>query len=109
MRQVGVLAAAGLYALEHHVERLPEDHRRAKQLAAGLAGIAALELDDRGVDSNMIFARPRQGAPERLTAALEERGIRIAKPTPWTRLVTHLDIDDDGIERTVAAFRAALA
>jgi len=106
MRQVGILAAAGLHALEHHVERLAEDHRRAKALASGLAGIDGLELDERGVDSNMVFVRPRGGDASALTASLEERGIRIAEPRPWTRLVTHLDIDDDAIERTVAAFRS---
>ncbi|HKY95977.1 MAG TPA: low-specificity L-threonine aldolase [Kiloniellales bacterium] len=108
MRQAGILAAAGLHALEHHVDRLAEDHRRAKELAAGLAEIDALELDDRGVDSNMVFVRPRRADPKALTQRLEERGIRIAAPHPWTRLVTHLDIDDAGIERTVAAFRACL-
>ena len=108
MRQVGVLAAAGLHALEHHVDRLAEDHRRARQLAEGLAGLDALELDARGVESNMVFVRPRRGDGSELTARLEERGIRIAAPKPWTRLVTHLDVDDDGIARTIAAFRAAL-
>lgn len=108
MRQVGILAAAGLHALEHHVERLADDHRRAKRLAEGLATIDALELDDRGVETNMVFVRPRSADAAALTQRLEERGIRITQPKPWTRLVTHLDIDDDGIERTVAAFRACL-
>ena len=108
MRQIGILAAAGLHALEHHVDRLADDHRRAKQLAAGLAEIDALELDDRGVETNMVFVRPRSADAGALTQRLEERGIRITAPKPWARLVTHLDIDDDGIERTVAAFRACL-
>ena len=108
MRQVGILAAAGLYAFEHHIGRLAEDHRRAQVLAKGLAEIDALELDDRGVETNMVFVRPRSADAKALTHRLEERGVRITTPGPWTRLVTHLDIDDDGIERTIAAFRASL-
>jgi len=107
MRQAGILAAAGIHALENHVDRLSDDHRRAQALANGLSEIDALEVDVQAVQSNMLFVRPRRaedGAP--LVRHLAGRGIRIAVPSPWSRLVTHLDIDDDAVTRTVDGFRA---
>jgi threonine aldolase len=100
MRQAGIIAAAGLYALEHNVARLAEDHRNAGRLAAGLRGLdLAVEQH-----TNMVFARV--SSPERLAAHLADRGI-IVLPGTRMRLVTHLDVDASGIERALEAFRAA--
>lgn len=93
MRQAGVLAAAGLYALGHHLERLAEDHRRARQLGAQLghhspveSNILRLNISDYGWTG-----------PD-LAAAARARGVRIGVAGPaQVRLVTHLDVDDDGV------------
>ncbi|HJS39069.1 MAG TPA: low-specificity L-threonine aldolase [Burkholderiales bacterium] len=93
MRQAGILAAAGLYALEHNVERLAEDHANAERLAAGL-----------GVEppsSNMVFVPSVSGLVEHLA----KQGV-IALPGARLRLVTHLDVDRAGIERAIAAFNS---
>ncbi|MDH5222595.1 MAG: low-specificity L-threonine aldolase [Betaproteobacteria bacterium] len=93
MRQAGILAAAGLYALEHNVERLAEDHANAERLAAGL-GVAPPA-------SNMVFAPSVPGLVEHLAA----HGA-VVLPAPRLRLVTHLDVDAAGIDRTIAAFQS---
>ena len=99
MRQAGILAAAGLYALENNVERLAGDHRRAARLAAGLQG---LDLPAE-VHTNMVFVRPPPDRIQGLAEYLKARGVLVLA-APRLRLVTHLDVDDDGIERAVAAF-----
>ncbi|MDH5558823.1 MAG: low-specificity L-threonine aldolase [Alphaproteobacteria bacterium] len=104
MRQAGILAAAGLYALDHHVDRLAEDHANAKRLAEGLAACKGLAVDT--PETNMVFIAPRAEDLEPLRAHLAERGIIIAAQRPKTRLVTHLDITSEDIERTIEAFRA---
>jgi threonine aldolase len=91
MRQAGVLAAAGLYALENNVERLAEDHANAGRLAKGIGAPAP--------SSNMVFFDSRPGLPEHLS----KHGV-IVLPGPRLRLVTHLDVDEAGIDRAVAAF-----
>ena len=102
-RQAGILAAAGLHALDHHVERLAEDHARAARLADSLRGIGGIDL--LGQHTNMVFINVPAEQLRALDAHLREAGIRISIGyLPTLRLVTHLDIDDDGIERTVAAF-----
>ena len=87
LRQAGILAAAGIHALAHNVERLTEDHDNAALLAAELATIEALEVDPR-VDTNMVYFLPRHGGFSRLTDYLYERNILISGP----RLVTHMDV-----------------
>ena len=102
-RQAGHLAAACLHALDHHVARLAQDHARATRLAEGLRDIAGIEL--LGQHTNMVFIDVPADRLRELDAHLHEAGIRISIGyLPTLRLVTHLDIDDDGIERTVAAF-----
>ncbi len=93
MRQAGVLAAAGLYALEHNIERLAEDHANAERLAQGIGAAAP--------QSNMVFAESRPGLVEHLA----EHGV-IVLPGARLRLVTHLDVDAAGIDRAVAAFNS---
>lgn len=105
MRQAGVIAAAGLYALEHHVERMAEDHANARRLAEGLADIDGLDVDVDAVDTNMVFIRPRAEDETGLRGHLAERGIVIGKGRPAIRLVTHLDVTEEDVDRVVAAVR----
>jgi threonine aldolase len=98
MRQTGILAAAGLYALENNVERLAGDHRNAARLADGLR---ALDLVVE-VQTNMVFVRVPADKLGGLAEHLRTRGV-LALPAPRMRLVTHLDVDAAGIERALAA------
>jgi len=102
MRQAGIIAAAGLYALDHHVDRLAEDHANAARLAAGLAGIPGLEVEP--PQTNMVFVRVPADRTAALKAHLEQSGV-LALIGPRTRLATHLDVSADGIDCAVAAFR----
>jgi threonine aldolase len=107
-RQAGMLAAAGLHALDHHVARLAEDHARAARLAAALGEVRGLRL--LGQHTNMVFVEVPAGRLRELDAHLREAGVRISIGyLPTLRLVTHLDVDDAGIERTAEAFRTFFA
>jgi threonine aldolase len=107
MRQSGMVAAAGLYALDHHVERLADDHARAKRLAEGLAALPGVELDPATVETNIvIFAVPDAAA---FAAALAAEDVEMSHFGPTRmRAVTHLDVDDEGIERALAVAAQAL-
>jgi threonine aldolase len=101
MRQAGVLAAAGLYALENHVQRLAEDHENAEYLAAGLRGLG---LNVVPPQTNAVYVDvPAQQIP-RFKAHLKQRGV-IVTVTPRTRLVTHMDLPRAKIEAALQAFR----
>jgi threonine aldolase len=100
MRQVGVLAAAGLYALEHNVDRLAEDHANAALLASGLAA-AGLKVEP--VQTNMVFAHVPADAVAPLSRHLESHGVK-ALVSPKLRLVTHLDVGRAEVERAVEVF-----
>jgi threonine aldolase len=102
MRQVGILAAAGIYALEHNVERLADDHANAERLAQGLAALG-LKVDP--VQTNMVFAAIPRDSVEGLKAHLAANGVK-ALVGPRLRLVTHLDVDRAAIDRAVAVFAA---
>lgn len=102
MRQVGVLAAAGRYALAHHIERLADDHARARRLAEQLGA------DPGEVDSNIVVLDVADAAV--VAAAAREEGVLISALGPrFLRLVTHLDVDDAGIERAIGVLRPLLA
>ena len=102
MRQAGMLAAAGLHALDHHVARLADDHRRATALAEGLRGLPGIEVVAQ--HTNMVFLDVADGRTAELKERLEARDIRIAAGYgSRVRLVTHLDIDDAGLARTIGA------
>lgn len=107
MRQSGILAAAGIYVLEKHVERLVEDHANARRLAEGLAALAGCEVDPEKVQTNMIYV----GLPEErivgLADRLKERGILIYPGNPL-RLVTHLDVSAEAVERALGVFSEVL-
>jgi threonine aldolase len=110
MRQVGILAAAGLWALAHNLERLPEDHARARRLAEGCAAIEGLRADV--PDTNIVMIHVEEGAPdpESLSARLEELGVLILPSGPGRlRAVTHMDVDDDSVEQALGALRRAVA
>lgn len=102
MRQSGVLAAAGLYALEHNLARLSEDHANAGRLAAGLV---AMGLDADAPQTNMVFVKIPQERVAALGAHLAQAGV-VVLPGARMRLVTHLDVDAEGIERALKAFGA---
>jgi threonine aldolase len=107
MRQSGIVAAAGLHALDHHVDRLADDHGRARRLADGLAGLPGVEIDAATVETNIvIFGVPDAPA---FCAALEREGVGMLPVGPSrVRAVTHLDVDDGGIERALEAAGGAL-
>lgn len=96
LRQSGVLAAAGLYALEHNVDRLAEDHRRAKALAEGLARHEALRVTM--PETNILWVDMVADLGERFTAYLGEHGVGITGRYGQQRWVTHLDVDDEDVE-----------
>jgi threonine aldolase len=104
MRQVGILGAAGLYALEHNVDRLAEDHANAERLAKGLAGLG-LKVDP--VQTNMVFAAVPKDQAAALKKHLESQGV-VTLGGAKMRLVTHLDVDAAGVDRAVSAFASFL-
>ncbi len=114
MRQAGIIAAAGVHALEHHVERLTEDHAKARRLAQGLAQIKGISIDPEGVETNLVFFDLDEDtgltAPE-LSQRLEKgHGVRIGdSDLRRLRAVTHLDVPEDGVDKALAAVRAILA
>jgi threonine aldolase len=106
MRQAGIVAAGALWALDHNIERLAEDHANARALADGLAAIGAVTIDPATVETNIvIFEVPE---PIALVSALAERGIELSAFGDRVRAVTHLDVDAAGIDRTLAAIRELL-
>lgn len=108
MRQAGVIAAAALHALDHHVERLAEDHENARALAEGLAEIPGVRVDPATVDTNIVVFDVEDAGT--LLGALHERGVEMTPISPTrVRAVTHLDVDRDGIDRALTAVSAALA
>ena len=111
MRQAGIIAAAGIYALEHHVERLADDHVRARRLAAGLAEVPGIALDAGQVETNIVIFDVRGTsltADQFAARTLASHGVRFSVIGPSTvRAVTHLDVPPDGVERALEAARAA--
>ncbi|WP_235935925.1 low-specificity L-threonine aldolase [Devosia aurantiaca] len=100
LRQSGILAAAGLYALEHNVVRLADDHRRAKRLAEGLARHEALRVTM--PDSNIVWVDMGSETGEQLTPYLAQHGVGITGRYGQQRWVTHLDVGDDDVEAALA-------
>jgi len=112
MRQAGILAAAGIVALETMVERLREDHANAQRLAAGLAALPGLRIDPAQVQTNILIfevARPDLDAPG-LVTKLHARGVKCLATGPdRIRMVTHKDVSRAGIERALAVLGELLA
>jgi len=111
MRQVGILCAAALHALEHHRARLADDHANARRLADGLAGVAGVRVVADEVETNIvIFEVTGLTAPEVARRTEAAAGVRLHAIAPTRlRAVTHLDVDRAGVDRAIAAVRAALA
>jgi threonine aldolase len=111
MRQAGIIAAGGIWALRHHVKRLAEDHANARRLAEGLARLPGVSLDPKTIDTNIVFLEltgslVAPAACERMLA----RGVRMgALGTRTIRAVTHLDVDAGAIERALAVARDVFA
>jgi threonine aldolase len=111
MRQAGVLAAAGLYALDHHVERLAEDHANARALAERLAAARSAELDLATVQTNIVIFRTRPGAPDAaaVVAAARAEGVLVSAFAQRTvRAVTHLDVTREQCLRAAEVLAAIL-
>ena len=112
MRQAGFLAAAARHALKEHVQRLAEDHRRARALAEALGQLPHVALPYGAPQTNMVFftcCHPRLSVAE-ILAALRERGVLLGTMGPTlVRAVTHLDVDDGGIEQAATALRRVLS
>ena len=105
MRQAGILAAAGILALQNHVDRLAEDHANAQILGEGLSRIDEIEIDMAQVQTNMVFASLRTGSPDALAAYLKDAGVLIEIGNP-IRLVTHMDVNTEDIHRAISLFEA---
>jgi threonine aldolase len=112
MRQAGIIAAGGVYALRHHVGRLAVDHQNARVLADGLAEIPGVSLDPAGVETNIVIfdVGPTGLSGEEFNArTVASHGVRFSVLAPTTvRAVTHLDIESSGISRALEAARAAV-
>ena len=103
MRQAGVLAACGLYALGHNIERLQEDHDNAKTLTDGLSSIDALKIES---ETNMVFVEPKPEDHAAFCEHLAADGIVTGGQSPKMRLVTHLDLSSDDIDQVVQSAKS---
>jgi threonine aldolase len=112
LRQAGILAAAANYALDHHRERLSDDHRRARQLADAIANTPGLTCDVRRVQSNLVYFGTAPGHPmgalddagrPAVVGLLRERGVWVTGSAVRLRAVLHLDVDDAALDRVLTA------
>jgi threonine aldolase len=111
MRQVGIIAAAGIYALNHHLERLKEDHHNAKRLAVGMKEFKGVSIDPKHVETNIvIFDVTDTGMTgAQVAEAMKKEGVLIhAFGKTQIRLVTHLDVSSEDIEIALKAFKKVL-
>ena len=107
MRQSGVVAAAGLYALDHHVERLAEDHENARLLAEGLAEIDGVTIDPSKVDTNIVVFEVADAT--KTGDELRSAGVQVTRlDATRLRAVTHLDVDRGGIDRALEVMRSII-
>jgi threonine aldolase len=101
MRQAGVLAAAGLHAIEHHIERLRDDHAHARRLATGLA---ALGFETNAPETNIVLVKTADSA--RFAAEARARGVLLgARDAFWLRAVTHLDVSASDVDDALGRLR----
>ena len=112
MRQVGIIAAGALYALDHNVDRLADDHAHARRLASAVAGCTGLFVDLPSVETNIIYidVDPAMGPASALADRLREHDVWMLATSPQRlRAVTHLDVSGDDIERAIELIRRVLA
>ena len=113
MRQAGVLAAAGLYAIDHHLKRLPEDHANARALAEALVGAKNLAVDLSQVHTNIVMIDVLAGTAQAVIAVAREEGVLLGSASAHRiRAVTHLDVNRDGVmhaAKVIADIAATLA
>jgi threonine aldolase len=108
MRQAGILAAAGIYAIDNHFERLAEDHRRAKAIAEGIAHLPGVELNPKEVETNIILftVRSPHYTADAWVERMREKGILMLTMGPdRVRMVTHLHITDEDVDRVIDTFK----
>jgi threonine aldolase len=108
MRQVGVIAAAALYALDHHIDRLSEDHAHAQVLADAFAGTEGFALESGPVETNLVWVAvdPSVGSAAEVAAYLRSRGILVGVPEPQVlRACTHLDVTSEQVEYAAGIIR----
>ncbi len=112
MRQVGFLAAAGIYALDHHVERLAEDHKKAAILAEALNEISGIQIEAQEVETNILYFRvkKKEWTAYRVVEELKKRGILVLPmKDSLIRAITHLDVSGEDIENTISVFQEILS
>lgn len=108
MRQAGIIAAAGIIALEQMVDRLAEDHKNAKRLAEGITSIPGLSINVESIRTDIVYFEVTGGriTPERLVGDLEKKGVRILSVGPTRlRAVTHYGITADDIDTALKTIR----
>lgn len=111
MRQAGIIAAGALYALEHNIERLAEDHANAKRLAEALADMPGISIDPKTVETNIVYfmVRDETGTARSLCDRLHEEGVWVLPVGPQrVRAVVHLDVSREDIDRAIGVFGATL-
>jgi threonine aldolase len=112
MRQAGIIAAAGIYALRNNVERLAEDHANARTLAEGLADIPGIDIDPDGVETNIVLFDVRgtgMDAAQFVDRMIDEHSVRVSQmDKTLLRAVTHMDVSKVGIETAIEAARAVV-
>ncbi|MCF6269267.1 MAG: beta-eliminating lyase-related protein [Melioribacteraceae bacterium] len=102
MRQIGILAAAGLYAIENNFSRLSEDHKNAKELAENIAKMESVEIDTLLVQTNILMFKPRTMSVEEVIVKSKEKGLLLGHGgVGVVRAVTHMDVTDKDIEKAV--------
>ncbi len=109
MRQAGMLAAAALYALEHHIDRLAEDHANAQRLANGIREIEPLRLESETIDTNLVYFQVDSawGTAQEFVAAMKERGLLMCAPQRTVvRAVTHLDVTSNDVDQAIVIMKA---
>jgi threonine aldolase len=111
MRQAGIAAAAALYALDHHIDRLAEDHRNARVIAQAVADTPGLRLDPPDVETNIVFVEvdPDLGTARQVAEALKQRNVTVQTPGAQViRMCTHLDVSPAQAERAAEAIRQSV-
>jgi threonine aldolase len=108
MRQAGILAAAGLYALEHHRPHLPDDHAKAQRLAETIDALPTFEIDLDRVETNIVIFEVTSDTADSVVAALEDEGVLLTPFGPTTlRATTHRDVSMDDVEEAASLLKAA--